>query len=54
MPSPGALPPGCLFAPRCPKAIPQCTTAQPPLFLLPDGQKAACIRAPKLTLEALT
>ncbi|MGV3652059.1 MAG: ABC transporter ATP-binding protein, partial [Devosia sp.] len=48
MPSPGALPPGCLFAPRCPKVVDACTKAQPPLLELAGGQRAACIRAPKL------
>ncbi|HEY4201168.1 MAG TPA: ABC transporter ATP-binding protein [Devosiaceae bacterium] len=51
MPSPGSLPSGCLFAPRCPKAIEACTLAQPPLIALPGGQKAACIRAPALVAE---
>ncbi|RUT31396.1 ABC transporter ATP-binding protein [Arsenicitalea aurantiaca] len=54
MPNPADLPPGCLFAPRCDKAIAQCTTAQPPLFELGDGQKAACILAPKLQTEGAT
>jgi oligopeptide/dipeptide ABC transporter ATP-binding protein len=48
LPSPGALPNGCLFAPRCPKVIDACNAARPPLFELDHGQKAACIRAPAL------
>jgi oligopeptide/dipeptide ABC transporter ATP-binding protein len=54
MPDPGNLPPGCLFAPRCPKAIEACTRQQPPLLPLPQGQKAACIRAPALVSELQT
>ena len=32
VPAPGAWPPGCAFAPRCPSAEPACTTAPPPLL----------------------
>ena len=48
MPDPLRLPPGCLFAPRCPKAIDPCRESMPPLFELGHGQQAACIRAPAL------
>ena len=27
-----ALPPGCIFAPRCPLALESCTVARPPLM----------------------
>lgn len=36
-PLPSALPSGCLFAPRCPKAKSQCTMAQPPARRLRNG-----------------
>ncbi|GAA3584924.1 ABC transporter ATP-binding protein [Nonomuraea rosea] len=43
-PSPAALPPGCPFAPRCPLRVAACDTAEPPLFEVGDGHRAACIR----------
>jgi oligopeptide/dipeptide ABC transporter ATP-binding protein len=33
-----ALPPGCRFAPRCPKVFERCHTAQPPVYQLPGDQ----------------
>ncbi|WP_280468517.1 ABC transporter ATP-binding protein [Nocardia cyriacigeorgica] len=39
-----ALPPGCSFAPRCPIAIDDCRTAEPPLERIAAGHSAACIR----------
>lgn len=36
------LPPGCLFAPRCPSAMPHCTQIVPPLERLSDGRRVAC------------
>ncbi|WP_148575132.1 ABC transporter ATP-binding protein [Nocardioides caldifontis] len=42
------LPDGCSFAPRCPKAVDACRTAEPPLVTPPGaapGRRAACIRA---------
>ncbi|MEM5583939.1 ABC transporter ATP-binding protein [Roseibium sp. AS2] len=45
-PSPIALPSGCAFHPRCPKALPVCSTGEPPQ-LGPDGpHRAACILPP--------
>src|SRR4051795_7808176 len=38
------MPPGCPFAPRCPLHIPECDTAEPPLFQVGTGHTAACIR----------
>jgi peptide/nickel transport system ATP-binding protein len=35
---------GCLFAPRCPKVVPECTRALPPFVDVAEGQVAACIR----------
>ncbi|GAA2216549.1 ABC transporter ATP-binding protein [Nonomuraea monospora] len=43
-PSPGALPPGCPFAPRCPMRITECDEAEPPLFEVGRDHRAACIR----------
>jgi len=45
VPSPGALPPGCSFAPRCPLCIPACETAMPELIPITPGHEARCIRA---------
>lgn len=43
-PDPADLPPGCAFAPRCPRAIEQCTHAVPELRSFGDDRQAACIR----------
>jgi peptide/nickel transport system ATP-binding protein len=43
-PSLAALPPGCPFAPRCPLAIDECRTAEPPLIEVGADHTAACIR----------
>jgi peptide/nickel transport system ATP-binding protein/oligopeptide transport system ATP-binding protein len=45
LPEPGRRPPGCRFAPRCPRVIPACTEAQPAFQTQQPGHKAACIRA---------
>jgi len=45
VPSPGALPSGCSFAPRCPLCIPQCESAMPELVEVARGHLARCIRA---------
>jgi peptide/nickel transport system ATP-binding protein len=47
-PSLVALPPGCPFAPRCPLAVDECRTAEPPLLPVGDSHAAACIRADEL------
>jgi peptide/nickel transport system ATP-binding protein len=41
---PGLLSPpeGCRFAPRCPKAMPVCTTREPPLREVEPGRRTAC------------
>jgi oligopeptide/dipeptide ABC transporter ATP-binding protein len=36
-------PAGCLFAPRCPFAQPECTAARPPLVTAESGHKHACL-----------
>ena len=38
------IPPGCRFHPRCPMAIDDCRTIDPPLEPKAPGQSAACIR----------
>lgn len=43
-PHPDALPPGCLFAPRCPIATPECSEAQPKMRDLRNGM-VRCIHA---------
>jgi oligopeptide/dipeptide ABC transporter ATP-binding protein len=45
VPSPGARPAGCSFAPRCPLRIPACEAAVPPLIEVAPGHWARCIRA---------
>ncbi len=41
-PSPGALPPGCRFAPRCPRADPHCRSHEPRPERHADGRLVAC------------
>ncbi len=36
--------PGCAFAPRCALALPECSTAMPPLADLAAGRRSRCIR----------
>ena len=43
-PDPAALPPGCSFAPRCPRVVEDCTRAVPDLRSFGDDREAACIR----------
>ena len=43
VPSPAALPPGCRFAPRCPRATPACDAALPALASFGAGRDARCI-----------
>jgi oligopeptide/dipeptide ABC transporter ATP-binding protein len=45
IPSPINPPAGCVFHPRCPIAIPECTAGVPALREVGAGQWAACIRA---------
>lgn len=37
-------PPGCRFAPRCPRAVPDCLREDPPLLALGGGRMSACPR----------
>jgi peptide/nickel transport system ATP-binding protein len=41
LPSLGSMPPGCRFAPRCPRATPECTSRVPPIRHL-EGRDIAC------------
>ena len=41
-PSPAALPSGCRFRPRCPRADARCAAEDPALRKLPDGREVAC------------
>jgi peptide/nickel transport system ATP-binding protein len=42
MPGLSALPPGCRFHPRCPRAEPRCATEPPSLRSIGSGHAAAC------------
>jgi len=42
VPSLSALPTGCHFHPRCPRAFEPCSRQTPPLFELPGGRQARC------------
>ena len=44
IPSPANPPSGCVFRTRCPKALPACATAVPPLREVAPGHIKACIR----------
>jgi peptide/nickel transport system ATP-binding protein len=45
-PDPRHLGAGCSFAPRCPVAMPVCTTTDPRLVSPEPGRAAACVRVP--------
>jgi len=42
VPTPGMLPPGCCFAPRCPSRFAPCPTAHPGVTRLPGGRTVRC------------
>ncbi len=44
VPPPLALPPGCTFAPRCPRRAPECEAAHPALLQTAPGRETRCIR----------
>ncbi|MET0969449.1 MAG: ABC transporter ATP-binding protein [Tardiphaga sp.] len=46
VPSPGAMPAGCRFAPRCPFVVAHCETTYPPLREISRDHWIACWRAP--------
>jgi peptide/nickel transport system ATP-binding protein len=41
-PNPLDMPPGCTFHPRCPRAMPHCSTIAPRIVNMPDGGEVAC------------
>jgi oligopeptide/dipeptide ABC transporter ATP-binding protein len=41
-PDPAALPSGCAFHPRCPKALDRCRVEAPPRFTVGQQHTAAC------------
>jgi peptide/nickel transport system ATP-binding protein len=43
IPEPGALPPGCPFAPRCPLAGPECSESEIPLEPIDEDRQVACL-----------
>jgi peptide/nickel transport system ATP-binding protein len=53
VPEPWNLPPGCAFAPRCPRAVPACNDMVPSLHALGPHQRVACIRPGALAPQPL-
>jgi peptide/nickel transport system ATP-binding protein len=47
-PAPGARPPNCFFAPRCPDAVAECSSQETPVIELEPGHFARCLRAHEL------
>jgi peptide/nickel transport system ATP-binding protein len=45
VPSPANLPSGCIFSPRCERAIPECSQERPLLTEIAPGHQVRCIRA---------
>jgi peptide/nickel transport system ATP-binding protein len=50
VPSPGAMPPGCRFAPRCAHALAACEAPQILQLLAPPAHEVRCCRAESLVL----
>jgi oligopeptide transport system ATP-binding protein len=48
-PAPGDYPPGCVFAPRCGYAKPECQAARPALLSLTGSRRSACPVDPLVT-----
>ncbi len=44
LPQPDDLPPGCVFAPRCPVAFERCSTEWPPFEAASEGHRTRCWR----------
>jgi oligopeptide/dipeptide ABC transporter ATP-binding protein len=42
-PAPGEVGAGCPFAPRCPEALPDCTTESPPVVEVAPGHQVRCV-----------
>ena len=51
VPDPHAMPTGCRFHPRCPYAIPECTSAPVELRAAGEEHRARCIRVDELSLK---
>ncbi|MFN2489910.1 MAG: ABC transporter ATP-binding protein [Actinomycetota bacterium] len=51
-PDPQAIPSGCPFHPRCPKAFDECPHNDPPLFEAGPDQRAACLLVPRMAPRA--
>lgn len=47
-PTPGHMPPGCRFAPRCSHATSICISGQPHLAAIGDDRFSRCVRVPEL------
>ncbi|MCI0520333.1 MAG: ABC transporter ATP-binding protein [Chloroflexi bacterium] len=45
VPSPGNLPSGCIFSPRCEHAIQECSQEHPRLVEISPGRRVRCLRA---------
>jgi peptide/nickel transport system permease protein len=52
VPSPGAWPSGCRFAPRCRFATSACTEASVPIAALDDDRQSRCIRVSEIFAKA--
>jgi peptide/nickel transport system ATP-binding protein len=52
MPRLSAIPPGCPFAPRCPKVFPRCTAERPELMAAGETRAACWLHAPALAEAA--
>ncbi|MBE1535738.1 ABC transporter ATP-binding protein [Actinomadura algeriensis] len=52
-PDPAALPPGCPFHPRCPRAEARCAVDRPPPVTVAPGHTAACHFAEEVHVAAL-
>ncbi len=52
MPSPGAMPAGCRFHPRCPDAIPVCRAARQDVVAIAAGRDVRCCRAGEFAQDA--
>jgi peptide/nickel transport system ATP-binding protein len=53
IPDAAAIPDGCRFAPRCPVALPECTTTDPEPRSVEAGHVAACVRVGEAHAPAL-
>jgi peptide/nickel transport system permease protein len=51
VPTAAEMPSGCRFHPRCPYALPACTTATVELVGVGDGHRTRCIRADEVVLR---